>query len=291
MKKALITGHMGFVGRHMTTKLIELDYLVYGIDIKNGEDCRDFFKTNNDYYDLVVHLAAVVGGRDSIDNNPLSVATNLSIDTDMFNWAVKNKPKHVVYYSSSAAYPINLQISKRNLIESDINIDTDLVGKPDMTYGWAKLTGEYLASFAKKYYDLNVHILRPFSGYGPDQDITYPFPSFIQRIINKSDPFEIWGDGNQVRDFIHISDIIDATISMVDLNIQEPINLGTGRPISFTELAELMFSISKWKPKNGIIYKHDKPIGVSYRCSDNSKLLKFYTPKISLESGIKKALE
>ncbi|HAI40443.1 MAG TPA: NAD-dependent dehydratase, partial [Maribacter sp.] len=68
-----------------------------------------------------------------------------------------------------------------------------------------------LAEFAKKQ-GLSVYIFRPFSGFGEDQDLTYPMPSFVNRIINKVEEFEIWGDGNQVRDFIYIDDIVNATM-------------------------------------------------------------------------------
>ena len=105
----LITGHKGFVGRNFLKKYSTEENNVYGIDIKDGNDARDFFRTNNDTLDLVIHLAAVVGGRQTIENSPLSVAVDLSIDSEFFSWCVRNKPKHVVYFSSSAAYPIEYQ--------------------------------------------------------------------------------------------------------------------------------------------------------------------------------------
>ena len=86
-----------------------LNFDVTGVDIKDGNDCRDFFKVCDDKFDLIVHLAAIVGGRETIENDPLSVATDLSIDAEFFNWAVRTKQKKVIYFSSSAAYPISLQ--------------------------------------------------------------------------------------------------------------------------------------------------------------------------------------
>jgi nucleoside-diphosphate-sugar epimerase len=123
----------------------------------------------------------------------------------MFQWALRTKPDHVVYYSSSAAYPIDLQGygSEHKLVEDDIDLDN--VRLPDLTYGWAKLTGEILAKYAEQE-GLRVHVFRPFSGYGEDQDLTYPFPSFIHRGVHRYNPFSIWGTGKQVRDFIHIED-------------------------------------------------------------------------------------
>ncbi len=186
--KVLITGDQGLVGRHFRNRLKDHD--ITGVDIKNGLDARDFFKVNEEKFDLVVHLAAIVGGRATIEGNPLSVATDLAIDSDMFQWALRTRPDNVVYYSSSAAYPIELQVrgSTHRLSEDDIDLDD--VRSPDLTYGWAKLTGEVLAKYAQKD-GLKVHVFRPFSGYAADQDLDYPFPSFIQRGIQKENPFEI----------------------------------------------------------------------------------------------------
>ena len=288
--KILITGHKGFVGQEYYKYFKKLGYEITGVDIKEGNDCRDFFKTCIEKFDLIVHLAAIVGGRDTIENDPLSVASDLSIDSEFFNWAVRTKQTKIIYFSSSAAYPINLQHmgSTHKLIESDINLMD--IKSPDFTYGWSKLSGEYLASFAKQY-GIKVYVFRPFSGYGETQSLDYPFPSFIQRVKERVEQFEIWGDGTQVRDFIHIDDIINATMRAVELDIEGPINLGSGIPTSFNELSELIFKISGWRPKNGVRHLTKNPVGVMYRCSDNSKMLSFYKPKISLEEGIKRSLK
>ena len=287
--KILITGHKGFVGSEYVRYFANQGHEITGVDIKEGNDCRDFFKTCNDQFDLIVHLAAIVGGRDTIENDPLAVGTDLSIDAEFFNWAVRTKQSKIIYFSSSAAYPIHFQIkgSIHKLVESDINLMD--MSSPDFTYGWAKLSGEYLAHFARNY-GLKIYIFRPFSGYGETQNLDYPFPSFIKRVLDQVDEFEIWGDGTQVRDFIHIEDIVEATMKAVELDIEGPINLGSGVATSFIDLAEQVFKIAGWKPKKGIKLRTDKPVGVMYRCSDSSKMLSFYTPKISLEEGIKRSL-
>lgn len=287
--KVLITGHKGFVGQEYVRYFERQGSQVTGVDIKEGNDCREFFKTCTEQFDLIVHLAAIVGGRETIENDPLTVATDLSIDAEFFNWVVRTKQPKVIYFSSSAAYPIHLQTkdSDYNLKESDINLSD--MRSPDFTYGWAKLSGEYLSEFAKQY-GVKVYVFRPFSGYGETQDLDYPFPSFIKRVVDEVDVFEIWGDGTQVRDFIHIEDIVEATMKAVELDVQGPINLGNGVPISFNELSETIFKVAGWKPTNGIKHRTEKPVGVSYRCCDNSKMLEFYTPKVSLEEGIKRSL-
>jgi nucleoside-diphosphate-sugar epimerase len=173
---------------------------------------------------------------------------------------------------------------------SEDMIDLDDVRNPDESYGWAKLTGELLARYARNA-GISVYVFRPFSGYGPDQDLTYPFPSFVKRVVDRVDKFEIWGDGTQVRDFIHIDDVVRGTMACVDLDVQEPLNLGWGRPTSFNELAELFFSETGWRPTGGLIHLLDKPKGVLYRCSNNTKMLKYFNPKITLEMGIRESLD
>ena len=293
-KKILITGGEGFVGRAFQRwyKENEPETVVTINDIKLGHhDCRYIFQNDKrTKYDLVIHLAAIVGGRMMIEGNPIAVATDLSIDSEMFNWAVETKQPRVVYFSSSAAYPIALQDAPYRLFEGDISLDA--IRNPDMSYGWAKLSGEMLADYARKA-GVNVHVFRPFSGYGEDQDLDYPFPSFIERAkkikAGKLRKFDIWGSGRQVRDFIHIDDIVEAVMKAVELDIQEPINLGNGKPTSFLELADICMEIAGKTVKKKT--DETKPIGVFYRCSDNSKMLQFYQPKISLEEGIARALK
>ena len=283
--KILITGNAGFVGREFMKQLDGHD--ITGIDIVNGIDARDFFANDDTQFDLVVHLAAIVGGRATIEGQPLKVATDLAIDSDMFQWALRAKPKRVIYYSSSAAYPIHLQEcgSTHKLKESDINLDD--IRLPDYTYGWAKLSGEILAKYAQEA-GLRVHVFRPQSGYGEDQSLDYPFPSFIKRGVEKANPFKIWGSGNQVRDFIHMQDVVAATLEAVRQDIQGPVNLGLGRVTSFNDLATLVATECGYHPEFERII--GAPEGVQYRVCDPTKMLSFYTPKITLEEGIAKAV-
>lgn len=281
----LITGDAGFVGRAFHRNLAGQGHTILGIDITNGVDARDFFRTNDTKFDLVIHLAAVVGGRATIEGEPLSLAVDLSIDAEMFGWALRTRPAKIVYFSSSAAYPTKLQTleNQYRLTENDINLDD--ISNPDLTYGWAKLTGEMLAGHARNQ-GLDVYVFRPFSGYGFDQDLSYPFPSFIERGKRKANPFQIWGDGNQVRDFIHIDDIVEAVFAAIDAGVHT-VNLATGRATSFNELARLVAEIGGFETE----FEHilEAPRGVSYRVGDPTLMNTFYRHKISLEEGIERA--
>lgn len=286
--KALVTGHRGFVGRHFVPKLTALGYTVTGIDLIEGNDCRDFFKTDTSRFDLVIHLAAIVGGRQTIEHDPLAVASDLAIDSDLFQWAVRTKPGKLVYFSSSAAYPVRLQDGTRKWKLKETDIDLSDVWTPDFTYGWVKLTGELIADYARAQYGLDTLIVRPFSGYAPDQDPSYPFPAFLHRARSHQDPFVVWGDGTQVRDFIHIDDVVDGTLAALRMGIAGPINLGTGVATSFNQLARLMTKEAGYRP--ALLHRIDQPQGVAYRCADTSKMKTFFTPKITLEQAVHDAL-
>ena len=137
----LILGGAGFVGRHYAEYFLKKKEFVEVVDniapLSGGihpkkwklfnpykykkfrfykKDCRKFFNQQlSKKYNLVINLAAIVGGREIIEYNPLAVAEDLEIDTAFWRWAVKNKKniKHVITYSSSAAYPIDLQKKKK----------------------------------------------------------------------------------------------------------------------------------------------------------------------------------
>lgn len=287
----LITGGEGFVGGAYQRYFQRDQKAVCRIvDLKNGEDCRDFFKETDTKFDLIIHLAAIVGGRITIEGDPLSVATDLSIDSEFFNWLIRsNQTCPVIYFSSSAAYPIELQERGKRIPLAEDLIDYRKMATPDYTYGWAKLSGEFLADFARKE-GKKIHVFRPFSGYGSDQALDYPFPSFIDRIQRRVDQFEIWGDGTQTRDFIHINDIVEATMTAVELEFLEPLNLGSGVATSFNSLYEAVVLQSGHRPSKGIKHLVEKPVGVHYRFAEISKMRLLYTPKISISDGIDMAL-
>lgn len=284
--KILITGDEGFVGRAFHRALDKKNNDVFGFDIKSGIDARKFFAADNTYFDVVIHLAAVVGGRATIEGNPLAVATDLAIDSDLFQWALRTRPGRIVYFSSSAAYPTMLQRArfKARLSEQDINLEH--IRTPDQTYGWSKLTGEMLAQYARDE-GLKVTILRPFSGYGADQSLDYPFPSFVARAKAKASPFKIWGTGQQVRDFVHIDDVVQATFAAI-LNGVEVMNICSGRATSFIELAEMMMLSAGYLAP--IETNPTAPVGVEYRVGNPRFMNMIYEPKISLEQGIAQAL-
>lgn len=283
--RVLITGSDGFVGRHAVHHWTANGDDVTTCDIRSGTDCRDIYSTD-ERFDVVLHFAAVIGGRDGIDNHPLRVAETMALDVALFDWAVRTQCQHVLYPSSSAAYPIWLQQRSTGLPLSEGDIDLDNPHLPDAVYGWAKLTGEHLASRATQA-GAGIHIIRPFSGYGTDQDVSYPFGAFLARAQAKSDPFTIWGDGTQVRDWVHIDDIIATIDYLIGEDITEPVNIGTGVATTFAELATRVTQAHGYSPR--LDFDPSKPTGVHTRVADPTLLRTIREPRVTLDEGIERA--
>jgi len=296
VKRALVTGSAGFVGRHMVSALESAGWDVTGIDLRPGAtrtvDARRWLDPaagNWWPFDLVVHAAAHVGGRADIEGKPTFLgAYNLQLDGALFEWALHARPAHLVYLSSSAVYPVALQTDgvSRYLREADVDLARPEL--PDATYGWTKLTGERLAAEAAAE-GLTVHVVRPFSGYGTDQDDTYPFPAIVGRARRREDPLTLWGDGTQVRDWIHIDDVVAGILAVVEQDVTVPVNLCTGRPTRFDELARLVAAAAGYWP--AVEHLTGAPAGVSYRVGDRARMWDVYQPKVTLEEGIRRALD
>jgi nucleoside-diphosphate-sugar epimerase len=245
-------------------------------------------------FDYVFHLASVVGGRAKIDGDPMAVAIDLAIDSVFFRWAVRNRARigRVLYASSSAAYPVQFQGA-----EGAVALSEDMVafggnlGQPDMTYGWSKLSGEYLAGIASRHYGLAVACVRPFSGYGGDQDPSYPIPAIARRVALREDPLVVWGSGQQGRDFVHIEDCIEGMLLAIEkIADGGAVNIGTGRLMTFVEVARLFANLAGYDPV--ILPQPDKPQGVVCRYADTIRMrtLLGWFPRITVEEGFARVL-
>lgn len=273
-----------------------------GVQIKFiNEDVRRFFwdsledPRSQDWHNLsaVIHLASVVGGRSLIDGDPLFVGTDLSIDAEMFHWARVVRPERILYASSSAVYPIHLQGSSGAvaLKESDVEFG-DRIGLPDMTYGWSKLTGEYLSQIASQRYGLQVSCVRPFSGYGEDQETVYPVPAIAERAARKEDPLTIWGTGEQARDFVHIDDCVEMLFRVMQtIRDGSAVNIGSGVLTRFLDVARIFSEIAEYSPV--IKPEIDRPTGVQNRYADTTLLSQRFgwAPRIPIAEGFSRVYE
>lgn len=263
--KAIVTGSAGFVGRHMAAELERRGYVVRRADIVDGVDALDVFRFDSSAYDLVVHCAARAPHRAAIDGQPDAHVRNQLLDAAMFDWAIRTRQRRVLYFSSCAALdPENLDV-----------------------YGWTKLTGERMAASARAA-GVPVTVVRPYSGYGEDQHFDWPFGAFADRARRRQDPFPIWGDGQQVRDWIHIDDVVAGALAVVESDTTEPVSLCTGVGTSMLDVARLMCAAAGYDPEFEL--RMDRPPGSGYRVGDPTVLHRYYTPAVSIEDGAKRAM-
>jgi nucleoside-diphosphate-sugar epimerase len=304
----LITGAAGFLGRHFARHYMDAGAdLVLVDDFSSpyaewpepGDEWTEFIPTDAVAYfeeseavpEIVYHFAAPVGGREKIEGDPLFNADSLRLDAALFRWAAKAKPKVIVYPSSSAVYGVGWQGEGHQALHESLFSPSfeDAWDVPDEMYGFTKLVGEVLAWKAARY-GVNTLCIRPFSGYGEDQSMEYPMPSIIDRVKHRRDPLTIWGPGHQSRDFIHVDDVVAATVKRIEAGIDGYVamNIGTGIPTSFEHLAKKAARLAGYQPS--IECLPDKPFGVMHRYCDPTEMLKYHVPEVSLTEGIRRML-
>jgi nucleoside-diphosphate-sugar epimerase len=305
----LVTGAAGFLGRHFAEwHLRKGDEVIMVDDLsspyaqwplsKAQWQLREDAGAYLDDWDfgivtpeIVYHFAAPVRGREQIEHDPFFNADSLRLDASLFRWAIKAKPRVIVYPSSSAVYALGFQTERLHvpLTERHFHPDGDW-HHPDEMYGFTKMVGEILAWRAAAF-GVNTLCIRPFSGYGEDQSPEYPMPSIIARVKKRQDPLIVWGPGNQSRDFIHVDDVVAATVKRVEAGVEgyAAMNIGTGIPTSFERLAQRAAWIASYRPV--IECLEDKPYGVMHRYCDPTEMLKYHVPQVSLTEGIKRMLD
>jgi len=292
--KALITGSAGFVGRHFRTHLERSGWDVEPVDILGATSSTDalwFFKNVTDKrYDLVIHAAARGPNRRAIDLAPSNMHYNTMLDAAMFDWAIRTRQPHVVYLSSAAVYSDELMrgtFGHYPFVEHQIGLH------PFDRYGEEKRYGELMADAARAC-GVQITVVRPFTGYGSDQSEDFPFGAFIQRAVRREDPFHVWGSSTQVRDFIHIDDVVKGTLALVDAGVTKPVNLCTGVPTTMLDLAVRVIGVYNElaeKRYDPVIEEvRNAPMGVRYRVGNPDLLHTWYAPTITVADGVRRAL-
>ena len=313
-----VTGGASFIGSHLVDKLVSLGSNVSVIDnLSSGKkenlskswEKIDFKKNDLEYIikselndlfkdqEIVFHLAAVHGGRGFITKHPADVSSNVSIDHHVFEACMNTDVNNLVFASTACVYPTELQNeigSDYKLKEEDSNpLKLDGYMSADIEYGWGKLMSEMQMHAFRKQYGLKGCPVRFVTAYGPRENETHAIIALIYKAIEKMDPFEIWGDGKQERDFTYVEDIVNGSILAGEKIFDgTPINLGTGRKYTINEVVNMICEIIDWEPNN---FKFDtsKPVGALSRALDNSAAKKLigWEPEFTLKDGLKKTIE
>ncbi len=307
--KVLITGGAGFIGHHVVKQLIdsghdvmiidnlsrslreniefikELGVLLKPIDVRDLNSLSDAFKEFRP--EAVVHAAALIDVEESVKHPGLYAEVNVTGSANVGKASCGVGASRIIYLSSAAVY------GEPKYLPIDENHPTE----PLSPYGASKLGGELLIkSLSRSLKKTNYVVLRLFNVYGPGQSPDSPYSGVITKFISRvksGQPPIIYGDGEQVRDFIHVKDVAKAVEKALTTELlNETYNIGSGKPTTINELANAILKISG---KEELKPRHEAPrpgdIRLSY--ADISKALNQlkWRPETSLEKGIKELIE
>jgi nucleoside-diphosphate-sugar epimerase len=291
--RALVTGCAGFIGSHLTDKLLDLDYEVIGIDCFTDYYSRSIKESNlssalehsnfkfieNDILninefpevDYVFHLAAQAGVRTSWGKNfEIYTRNNIEVTQRLLEYYKDTNINKFVYSSSSSVYG-----------DANLPMKEDSLLKPVSPYGATKLAAEHLCYLYWKNYEVPIVSLRYFTVYGPRQRPDMAIHKFINAILNE-DLITIFGDGTQTRDFTYVLDVVNANILAAKSKIAgEIFNLGGGNRITINDLLMEIEEITGKQAKINYIGKQKGDVEDTW--ADTSKVQQFLGWKAEIE--------
>ncbi|HYB61569.1 MAG TPA: NAD-dependent epimerase/dehydratase family protein [Methylomirabilota bacterium] len=311
-KLALITAGASFIGSSLADQLISRGAGVRVVDdltsgrleniaghIASGKieflhaDLREpgIARTAMQGVDTVFHLAADHGGRGYVDLHQAGPASNFFLNGLVFAEALKARVRKVVFASSGCVYP--------NFLQADTNkelyLTEDLTKGPndaDNTYGWAKLMGEFTLQAYAKEHGLKASSCRYFTVYGPRGVENHAVMAMIARAFVGQNPFEVWGDGAQIRNWTYIDDIVSSTILAGEkIDDGTPVNLGTIERVRVLDAVKMVLEFTSQKAD--IKFFPNMPTGPLNRVADNSRAKKLlgWEPKFSFREGLKRTID
>jgi len=236
--------------------------------------------------DVVFHLAADHGGRGYVDLHQAACAGNLTLDGLVFRAAVQENAGRVIFASSGCVYPNYIQTDPGEILY----LTEDKAGPPydaDNLYGWAKLMAEMTLTAYHRDYGLRAASCRYFTVYGPRGHENHAVIAMIARAFVGQDPFVVWGNGEQIRNWTHVDDIVSGTIRAAEV-IEDgtPVNLGT---VERTRVIEAVREVMRLTGHDARIELHpEMPTGPMNRVADNSlaKKLLDWEPKVKFMDGL-----
>jgi len=314
-KRILVTGGAGFIGSRLVNELTKWGAEVSVIDnlwrgnIDNLKDRKGAFMIDMerqfiqadlaDYeaclvliksFDLVYHLADIVAGINYVFGHESFIFNrNVLINTNTLNACINNGIRDYIYVGTACSYPKHLQM-RDGIVQ--LKESQTYPAEPESAYGWSKLMGEYEALLAEKEGRIRLGLLRFHNVYGPGSvysaEMSQVIPSLIRKAINyPREPFIVFGNGSQYRDFVYIDDIIEALLLVAEKGIGRGlIQIGTEKPVTISEVAETVVTVSgKQIP---IVFDESGPTGDRGRIADCALAREVlgWKPKTDFRRGI-----
>ena len=311
-KLTLVTGGASFIGSTLTDALIargaqvrvvdnlstgRLEYVAPHIETGNIQflegDLLDqtVARSAVDGMEVVFHLAANHGGRGYVDGHQAACATNLALDGIVFLACKERGVEKIVYASSACVYPSFRQPDP----SAELYLTEDMVGPPydaDNMYGWAKLMAEMTLRAHCRDWGIKAASCRFFTVYGERGKEDHALIAMIARALARQDPYEVWGDGEQVRDWTYVGDIVEGAILAAEkIDDGTAINLGTMTRTRVIDAVREVLRYTGHDPQ--IELMPHMPTGVLNLVADNSlaRRLLGWEPKVTFTEGLHRTID
>lgn len=303
--KIFVAGHRGMVGSGIVRALTSNGYSNIvtktrkELDLTNQQAVAEFYK--NEKPDYVFIAAAKVGGIHANNEYPAEfIYENLMIECNLIHQAYINGIQALTFLGSSCIYP--------KLAEQPMNENSLLTGKLEPTnepYAIAKIAGIKLCESYNRQYGTDYRSIMPTNLYGPGDNFhpvnSHVIPALIRKFyeaIKNNTSVEIWGTGTAYREFLHVDDLADACLFIMNLpkksleenttTMNSHINVGTGLDLTIKDLVNLLVKVSGFTGE--VVWDSTKPDGTPKKLLDISLIKTLgWQPKISLEDGLREA--
>ncbi len=211
---------------------------------------------------------------------------NLMMAFQVLQAAWTNKVSRFLLFSSSTGYPAyEHPVREADFWQGDLHPSY-------LGYGWMRRYLEKLAEFVISQSDLQIAILRPGAVYGPRDNFdplsAHVIPALIIKATERISPFEVWGTGQEVRDFLHVSDLVRGALLLLEHQATgEPVNIAYGQGVTIQETVELILEAADYTSAE-LLFNHDKPVNIPIRLMDIGKAQAAlgFVPEISLAAGL-----
>lgn len=297
----LVTGGTGFVGSHFVEELLRQgarirvpiherplrinsdDVETVQADLTRQEDCLRVC-TDVDY---IIHAAGGVGAAGIAQSHMMAgIANYLALTARVLEAAWARGVDRVLVFSSSTTYPA----ADRPLKEEEM-----WSGPPHpcyFGYGWMRRYVERLSEFVASESSLGIALCRPTAVYGRHDNVdpktAHYIPALVRRAIEKEDPFIVWGTGEEIRDVLHITDLVHGCLSLLENHaVCDPVNIGYGSGVAVRDVVRTILEAAGHSSAK-VVYDPEKPSTIPVRLVDTSKArrLLHFNPQVTLENGI-----
>jgi len=305
-RKVLVTGGTGFVGTHIVGELLRHGAKVrvpvhnrpLMVDDGNIETVRADLTSPEDCLratrgvDFVFHAAGVVTGAGVTAHDSMSaIAENLVQTSRILEAAWATGVERVLIFSSSTGYPVaNYPIKEDEFWSGPTH-------QSYFGYGWMRRYLERLAEYVVSKSEMKIAIVRPTAVYGQldnfDPVRAHVIPALILKAVERISPYEVWGTGDEVRDFLHVRDLARGCLMMLEKHAEcDPVNIGYGKVVTIREIVDMILDAAGYEDAD-IVFNSSRPTAIPFRMVDTSKAgrLLGFEHEISLEEGLKDTVE